>query len=238
MMNRKLNSKGSSEFKSFVEHLRAGEFRNTPMHLLDSDETSELLDFEIDFDDREFSSRYEFGLYLVDKLKHIEPHTLISDYNFWTTIALIWFDQLCPAGQDGTRKPSMVYNYILSNDYRHRPRHAVFTTWQLVEQYGEDAMFLLSKEMPIRGELIEQIMGRQNYVSREGVIRAASRLYTDTENRTFKKGAAARTSPGCVARYAAWLNQIDLNYDLFEMNADQLIAIMPKEFERFSAQAE
>ncbi len=233
MINRKLTNTGIHEFSKFIEHLRSGDTGNTPYYLLRDNETSEPLSYSIDVEDIEFESRYEFGVYLVEKLNAIERHVLYSDDNLWTTLGLFWFDKLCPVKKDGSRKPAMVYNYVLSRDYRHRPRHAAFTTWMLVELYGEDAMFLLSRGMPVRGELIEQIMGRQNYVSRKGVIQAASKLYTDPEKKTFKKGSTSRSTPGCVARFIAWLNQIDLNYDLFEMSSDQIIKIMPKEFDRF-----
>ncbi|WP_370298327.1 hypothetical protein, partial [Pontibacterium sp.] len=134
---------------------------------------------------------------------------------------------------DGSRNPSKSYNYILSQDYKHRPRHSVFTTWQLVEKYDRDSWFLLSKGLHVRGELIEQLMARQYFLSCDGLIRAASQLYFDSDRKTFKRGASGRTSPGCVYRYVNWLKQIEINYDLFSMSADDFLSLMPAEFDRF-----
>lgn len=234
MIIRKLNEHGLDEFRRFINDLRNGGIQNTPTGLLSSDEASEALAFQLELDERIFASRYELGVYLTEILGSVKVQSLMGDTGFWSAMALYWFDQLCPAKPDGSRKPTMVYNYILSDNYNHRPRHAIFTTWQLVSRYGKDARFLLSRELPVRGELIEQIMARQYYMGCEGVIRAASKLYYDPERRTFKKGAAGRTSPGCVYRFISWLQQLEINYDLFSMLSDDLLELLPAEFNRFS----
>ena len=235
MKMRKLNEQGLDEFGRFVQELRNGGKQNTLSGLLTSGETSLPLDFELDIDDITFANRYELGQYLTEKLEPVDGRFYVGDTGFWSALALYWFDQLCPVKTDGTRKPAMVYNYILSENYNHRPRHAIFTTWQLVSKYGEDARFLLSKELPVRGELIEQLMARQYYLGCEGVMKTASKLYYDTEHKTFKKGSAGRTSAGCVYRFVSWLQQLEINYDLFSMELDDLLQLMPVEFDRFKS---
>jgi len=235
MKMRKLNESGIREFDRFIESLRNGDRKNTPGHLLSGEETSEALDWDLELDNRAFGSRYELGEYLVEKLSTIDSHRIMGDTGFWSALALFWFDQLCPEKSDGSRNPSMVYNYILSENYNHRPRHAIFTTWQLVNLFGEHARFLLSRELPVRGELIEQLMARQYFLSCEGVIEAASQLYYDPARKTFKKGSAGRTSAGCVYRFVNWLQQLEINYDLFSISCTDLMEIIPKEFERFKA---
>jgi len=233
MKIRKLNKLGIKEFEQFIENLRNGGKQNTPDYLLTEPSTSEVLEFDIELEKGLFANRYELGTYLTEKLNDVDIQKFIGDSGFWSALALYWFDQLCPLKADGSRKPSMVYNYILSENYNHRPRHAIFTTWQLVELYGEHSRYLLSRELPVRGELIEQLMSRQYFLSCTGVMQAASALYYDSERKTFKKGAAGRSSAGCVYRFVNWLQQIEINYDLFSLSSDDLISLMPKEFERF-----
>lgn len=157
----------------------------------------------------------------------------MGDVGFWSWFSLLWFDQLCPVKKDGTRNPSREYNYILSRKYNHRPRHAIYMTWQLVDQYGADSRFMLSKEPSTRGEITEQMMARQEILSSDGVMRLASYLYFDMHSGTFKKGAASRTSAGCVNRYVAWLQQIQLTFDIFSISRDELAELLPPEFDRF-----
>ena len=233
MKARRLNEYGLDEFRRFVSDLRNGGSMNTPTGLLSSEASSEHVDINLELDDTVFGSRYELGVWLTDRLDEEAAGHLVGDAGFWSALALYWFDQLCPVKQGGTRKPAMVYNYILSENYNHRPRHAIYTTWQLVSQYGQDARFMLSKELPVRGELIEQIMARQYYMGCDGVMRAASKLYYDDEKKTFKKGAAARSTPGCVSRFISWLQQLEINYDLYSMSPDALIDLMPSEFDKF-----
>jgi len=233
MKIRRLNKSGLKEFERFIENLRNGGKQNTPDHLLTDPATSEALECDIELEKSSFTSRYEMGLYIAEKLSEIDTQQIIGDSGFWSALALFWFDQLCPVKADGSRKPSMVYNYILSENYNHRPRHAIFTTWQLVNLYGEHSRFLLSRELPVRGELIEQLMARQYFLSCMGVMQAASKLYYDPERETFKKGSAGRTSAGCVYRFVNWLQQLEVNYDLFSISSEDLMGIMPKEFERF-----
>ncbi len=235
MKIRKLNKSGIKEFERFVENLRNGGKQNTPHYLLTDPATSEPLEFELELDTGKFDSRYELGVYLAEKLNNTDVQKVIGDSGFWSALALFWFDQLCPLKTDGSRKPSMVYNYVLSENYNHRPRHAIFTTWQLVDLYGEHSHYLLSRELPVRGELIEQLMARQYFLSCEGIMQAASKLYYDSERKTFKKGAAGRTSAGCVYRFVNWLQQLEINYDLFSISSEDLIGLMPKEFDRFKA---
>lgn len=233
MINRKLNKAGVGEFNRFIENLRDGGKQNTPDYLLTDPSTSEELGLSLELDRLKFESRYDLGLHLVKAMAESNIQALIGDTGFWSGLALFWFDQLAPIKNDGTRKVYQAYNYVLSENYMHRPRHAIFTTWQLVDRHGEKSRFLLSKELPVRGELIEQLMARQYFLSCHGIIEAASKLYYDTEKGTFKRGSTGRKSPGCVYRFVNWLQQLEVNYDLFSMSSDDFFGLMPDEFDRF-----
>jgi|TARA_B110000503_G_C7162954_1_gene420520 hypothetical protein len=235
MNARKLNREGLRNFEEYIEALRMGEKLKTPTSLLTDIETSEGIDLNIQLSDQAFRSRYELGEALVKAIGEQNLQSLVGDTGFWSWLALYWFDQLCPPQLDESRKPSMVYNYLLSQSYNHRPRHAIFTTWQLVANYGDVAQFLLCKELPVRGELVEQMMARQYYMSCEGVMGAAAQLYWDPEKLSFRSGSASRKTAGCVSRFVAWLQQLELTYDLFSLNAEDLLALMPPEFDRFRA---
>jgi len=175
------------------------------------------------------------GVYLTGLFKDQGIQTYMGDSGFWSWLALLWFDQLCPAKKD-VRKPSMDYNYILSNDFKHRPRHAIYMTWQLVNRYGKDAMYLLCKEMPTRGEAMEQMMARQEILSCEGIVRLGSKLYLDPQTGMQKKGTGGKGA-GSVRRYVTWLNQLKLTYDLYSLSPEDLEQLLPPEFERFRTSA-
>jgi len=230
---KKLNEQGLHEFESFIKSLRAGNQQNIPLFLLESGEYAEALPFQIEVaGERQFKSRFEMGCYLVELFSGHNIQKYIGDRGFWSWFALLWFEQLCPL-KNGKLKPSQPYNYILSTSYNHRPRHAIYMTWQLVNRYGNDAHFMLCKEMSTRGEITEQMMARQEILSSESAIRLANLLYFDAANKSFKKGSAARKSAGCVSRYISWIQQLQVTFDIHSIKTEDLEALLPKEFDRF-----
>ncbi len=232
-MIRKLNEDGLEAFDTYLSDLRNGKKLNTPVHLLTDPRYSAALEEDLEIDQKVFSTRFAMGEYLVSVFQGVNMQPFLGDRGFWTWIALYWFDQLCPSLADGSRKPSRVYNYILSPNYNHRPRHAVRTTWFLVNSYGDTSRFLLSKKPSERGELIEQLAARQHLFNCRGVIEAASRLYYDPERKTFKRGSTSTTRKGNIRRYISYLQQLDLTYDLYSMEKEVILDMLPKEYERF-----
>ncbi|WP_419633261.1 hypothetical protein [Thiolapillus sp.] len=230
---RKLNGTGLSAFEQYLRDFREGEKLAPPFHLLTDSRYSEPLEDFSYVERREFGTRYEMGVYLTEILEDTDMQSFLGDQGFWSWLALYWFDQLCPARADRSRKPSQIYNYILSSNYNHRPRHAVRTTWLLVSRYGETALFLLSKKPSERGELIEQLAARQHLISCRGVIEVANRLYYDANRRTFKRGATSTKRKGNIRRYIGYLQQLDLTYDLYSITEEALLNILPEEYEHF-----
>jgi len=230
---RKLNEQGLEAFQNHIRELSGGAKLMTPAHLLFDSRYSEPLDFDIEVEPLQFDTRFELGSYLADALGDIPVQQIMGDSGFWSWFALYWFDQLCPPQANGTRKPGKPYNYILSNNYNHRPRHAVYMTWMLVDQYGDTALFLLSKKPHERGDLIEQLAARQYLISCRGVIETASALYYDPEKKTFKRGSTSQKRRGNVRRFIAYLQQLDLTYDLGTISSESLLDMLPAEYAGF-----
>lgn len=82
------------------------------------------------------------------------------------------------------------------------------------------------------GDIVEQSASRQEFVTNKAVVEAATRLYIDGASRTAKKGAGGK-GPGSARRFAEVLNQLDVTWDLYAMSADDLLSILPAEFNRF-----
>lgn len=232
MKLRKLNGQGVEIFRTYVNDLREGHEQNYPLYLLDSNEFSQKIAIDVAIGNEKFDSRYQMGVYLVDLLKNQNMTPYIGDIGLWSWLALYWFDQLCPV-KAGKLIPNMDYNYVYSPGWGKRHRHAVYMTWQLVNRYGPDCAFMLCKTMSSRGEITEQMMARQENLSSRGVMELGNNLYFDENTGLFKRGAAARKSPGCIARYITWLDQIKMTYDIYSISADDLESLLPDEFVRF-----
>ncbi len=230
---RRLNERGMKFFQDYIGRIAGGEKSDPPIAILSDDDWSEPVEFTIEVEDKTFATRYEMGEYLEQLFHDINHQDIISDTGLWSWLALLWFNQLCPARTDGTRKPSKPYNYILSPNYNHRPRHALRTTWQLVSEYGNTAHFLLSKGPNERGELLEQIAARQFFIGCKGIIETASRLYSDPARNTFKVGSTSQKRKGNIRRFISYLQQLELTYDLYTLPRDEIINMLPVEYSSF-----
>ena len=230
---RRLNENGLKFFQDYIGRIAAGEKGDPPLAILTDDNWSEPADLNMEVENRTFATRYEMGEYLKDLFGGISAQQIISDTGLWSWLALFWFDQLCPAKADGSRKPSKPYNYILSPNYNHRPRHALRTTWQLVNEYGETARFLLSKGPNERGELLEQLAARQFFIGCRGIIEAASCLYSDPARDSFKVGSTSQKRRGNIRRFISYLQQLELTYDLYTLPGDTIITMLPGEYSGF-----
>ena len=86
---------------------------------------------------------------------------------------------------------------------------------RLKEEYGDD-------ETP---QIFDELRRR--------VIEAASRLYYDPTTKSFKRGSASQKRRGNVRRFVNYLQQLELNYDLYSMPGTQLFEMLPEEYEVF-----
>ena len=82
------------------------------------------------------------------------------------------------------------------------------------------------------GEIAEELASRKELVTNPAVVEAATALYYDAASGSFKRGAGAKAR-GAPRRFADLLNQLDLTYYLYGMNTSELLALLPKEFDRF-----
>ena len=240
---RKLNTKGLKEFGQFLDGCyKQNTVGEIPFTLLKNGATSEDIKDQIDLDDDvTFKSRYEMGLYLTEKFEKINMQPYLGDEGFWSAIALIWFEQLTlkRRTEDGSEyKINKPPNYKYDKSFGEQMRHAIYTTWRLVNEHKENAMFLLKRDndIPTRGDLTEQLMGTQKYINLKSVIETASRLYGDKNSNTGYVTGATRAPEGQggdMRRYVAWLKQINLNYDLYTIKTNALLKLLPSEFDRF-----
>jgi len=223
----------------FTEYIRQGAIGPPPRLLLNDSATSEKLKGRINSPGTGiFPDRYMFGCYLRTLLKELDTTDISGDRGLWSTLALHWFDRLCPADANEKRAVREEYHYILSADYRHYYRHLVRSPWQLVKDHGQESRFLLISPrehrhpLSVHGEILEQFGGRQQVFSSKTIIRAANRLYFDEQKNRPKSGVAGR-GRGSARRFGLVLRQLDLTYDPESMTDRALLDILPEEFDKW-----
>ncbi len=232
---RKLNENGIEEFRSYVLGGATGE---PPVHLLEDPKTSAGLSNTICPGGAQFDDRYMFGCFLRTLLRAFDLTEISSDVGFWSALALLWFDNLCPPDASGNRSPKREYMYILSSDYRHHYRHLVRSPWYLVREHDAASRFLLISPreqkypLSVHGEILEQFGGRQHVLASRKIIRAANKLYFDEKRQRPRSGAAGNRR-GSARRFGIVLRQLDLTYDPECMSVPDIIDLLPTEFDRW-----
>lgn len=116
-------------------------------------------------------------------------------------------------------------------------RHLIAGAYFAYEPHAADpskAMAILCQEILVPGEVVGQIQGTDDLAYSVGA-EVATLLYYDAALKRIKAGAGGK-SGGSARRLATdFLNQIRLTVDFKGMAAEQIVAILPPEFDRFKS---
>jgi hypothetical protein len=94
-------------------------------------------------------------------------------------------------------------------------------------------MLVLCGPLHQPGDIVEQIASRQEIITNRGIMQAASSLYYDSSSIKPRRGAATKDGKGTVRRFTDILNQFDVTWDLYSLEASDVIQMLPDEFSRF-----
>lgn len=247
---RTLNAKGMAVFDSYVSSITTGPSTAPPRNILINPELSNVLELEVEIEERPggrpFTSRFEFGNYLRNKLIAADQAKIIRNYGLWNWLSLYYFDQICPASSDGSRKVFAKELYVISPTqiYRQYFRHLVRAPWLIVSDHGDNAKVLLigserRDEAPLagRGYIFEQLASRQNILNNQTIIDGAQQLYFDERSGRPRYGAGGKGA-GSSRRYALVVQQLELTFDTRACDVKQLLSLLPKEFDDWKKRAQ
>jgi len=115
--------------------------------------------------------------------------------------------------------------------YRHLCAGAFFA-FEAHAAAPERAMALLCQDITSPGEIVGQIQATEDLAYSVGA-EVATKLYYDAATQTIKPKAGGK-GPGSARRLAAsYLNQIRVTVDFKGMSADEILDILPSEFDHF-----
>lgn len=229
---RKLNDKGVSEFRQFLQSV--AEFPDTPVPtgLLTSGETSEALPIDIEIESVVFSSRMEAAKYLYDLFSSSNSgFDRISEV--WCWLSCFFFDQLCPE-KNGVRKPGEEARWIPSGHAFRYYRHLLAGPYLIYKSFREEpdcAAIVLCGALDTPGDFVGQLAARQDFIQNKAVMGAATKLYLNSASGKPKRGASpTERKPGTLRRFVDVVNQLDLTWDLHSMATGELVKKLPGEF--------
>lgn len=223
---------GINEFRNFLIDLKNNPGLDKPD--LSDNKFSENFQPEITVDEnKNFPSRMELAEYLSKLFRDagVRSKDIISNDKLWTWLTYLWFDQICPK-ENGVRKVREIVKYICSSDYKKYYRHFIASTFRIYSTLGKDnSLLFLNRPINDHGDFIEQLASRQEIISKPNLIKVAHELYLDKTNNKPKRGGSDRKKPGNLRRLIKVLGQIELTYDIFSMIPEDILKLLPKEFE-------
>ncbi len=236
MILRRFNEQGIDCFWSILETFTTDEPQQLSPAMLSDDHLTEIIEPEIQIEQREFSNRFEAAEYLFKALGSTGILDIEKDRGLWAWLSLLYFEQLCPPDQNGNRKPGERARWIpVISDYRRYYRHLLAGLYRIYKAHQDKpdrAMVLLCTPLDKPGDFPEQLASRQELVTNPSVVETATRLFVDPISKKPKRGSRGK-GQGSVRRFAMILNQFDLTWDLYQLSVDELLSMLPAEFNRF-----
>jgi hypothetical protein len=182
------------------------------------------------------TTRFRWAQVIVAHLGADEVATELRK-GFWTWLSAFYFDVVCPVRSDGTRRIGQEARYIPSlTDYRTYYRHLLMGPWSV---YGahlaapEFTKVVLAGPLSTPGEVAEQIASRQELITIPSVLESAYVLYFDQATQRLRARSGTK-GPGGPRRLVDVLNQFDLTFDFFTLEASRLVSLLPREFRAFA----
>lgn len=231
---RSLNEKGIKRFRDYLQEIRVGAFLQPPTDILINSVYSSGIDVDIEVENIIFKDKHEMARYFYDRLHMLSHSEVEQNAGFWSWLALFYFDQLCPPSNSGKRSPGQDYRYILETGFRYYHRHLLLGPYNIYLIHGDSAPLLLSGTIDKSSKYFLELSSRQGLITNRGVIEAANLLYFDHKQKKPKRGAAvALRKPGTIRRFIDVIQQLDLTHDLYSMSGEEVIALLPSEFNKW-----
>lgn len=233
----RLNDHGIRKFKGYILSLKAGGKGVPPVHLCYDRETSDALSFKCEIGDPELTDRVEMGKAL--KTIIADNGGLIRyDGGFWSAMALLWFDKICPPDNNGDRTTLAIDRYIFDGTQLKANRHIIWGPWWVVSELKDDGEYFLrppaggkDQSLSYYGEIMNRFAGNQKVALIPAVVKFSRELYEDADTKAPKKGLGREK--GSPAHFVRLLKQFELTYDFHNMSAEALRGLFPDDFKRW-----
>ena len=237
MKIRSFTEKGVDQFRVYLVKLRQGSTAAPPYQLLNDPEYSAPIRSEAEIEQQTFTTRLLLARSLDAALAGVENDGLETDVNLWSWLSLFYFDQVCPAEKSGVRTPGRDYRYILEPGYPNGHRHLLAGAYLVYSVYGLGdnlSRLLLWTPPHLESKFHHQLAVRQNFITNKGILEAAHQMYFNARESRPKRGTAMeKSTPGALLRFITVIQQLDLTYDLYSMTGEEILALLPPEFNRW-----
>ncbi|MGB3690304.1 MAG: hypothetical protein WBA02_13515 [Jannaschia helgolandensis] len=181
----------------------------------------------------EFDTAKDMAMAVLDGLGSADLYELLPRTGLWAWLTFVLRDQLFKRDKAGNWKVGEIHRWYPSdpNDWQKGQRHLVRMPVLLAHTLGDDADHLLCGAPSVLPEIREQLTSQQDMFN-SAFQQVARTLYFDNAKGGLKRGAGGKTG-GTPRRLAKVRQQLDVTWDLEDLQVDRIILTLPAEFDRF-----
>lgn len=185
------------------------------------------------FSPGEYATAKELAEAVLGSLGSANLFDLLPDRGLWAWLTFVTRHQLFKKSVDGKWKVGEVHRWYPSdpNDWQKGQRHLVRMPVLLLGSLGDSADHLICGAPSVLPEIREQLTSQQDMFN-PAFQQVARSLYLDEASGALKRGAGGK-SGGTPRRLAKVRQQLDVTWDLEDLDTENIIERLPAEFSRF-----
>lgn len=238
MKLRRFNQGGIREFEAYLDLLSVDPGAEFPSGLIDDPRLSDEIFSGGEIENRQLTNRMIFASYLDTLLAQVTDLDYERETGFWVWLTAFFFDQVCPIDGNGFRKVGERARYVPAiGNFQKYYRHLLAGPYRIYRAHRDNparALVLLCGPLARPGDIVEQLVARQEVITNSRAVEVATLIYYDDKTGKFRRGAAGKGG-GSARRFADVLAQFDVTWDLYCMSVPDILAKLPKEFDRFKS---
>lgn len=232
---RRLTPAGVSAAREFLAGVRAAPRRsfNVPNSILLGARTSQEIPGAPEVQPRTFPTRRVAAVSLDASFASFDSR-VVDDAGMWSWLGMYYFAYTVRVANGEARLSPRDEAFVINGDdprsLQRRYVHFLWSAWRLYRQHGEDAAFLLDRPLHDQGDIADRVLSNARVFNSVGVVPLILRLYTHTGRQKTGFGHGS----GGLRHLMRVLNQRERTHDVYAMTPDELIQILPPEFERWN----
>ena len=234
-----LTQDGMAVAQKYLEGIRANGWTPLPTGLLFAPEYSRPVEPEACVEERTFANRREAGEYLLGQLEPLGSAQVTERPYLWSWLGMLYLEHTMMGGEGGGRRFAEIAYLIdpRSHDSRDRSHHRLLMAYDIWRLHGDEAWMLLYDRVDAMGQFALRVVQSPGLFRSLGVMRLIHQLYGNRitgKPRAGTLGSDNASAPaGSLPRLIVVLNQLSLTYDVYDMTSEQLLDLLPPEFNHF-----
>ncbi len=193
---------------------------------------SAILEGAKEFEMKKFINSFDLALTVDKSLASLDYHEIMNDTKIWDWFSLQLFDQIFVPGEiQGYAK----YRYVLDLDFFYGMRHLIRGPWWAVNQYGENAKIFTYTKPYIQNDWLEQFIKISSLREMKVMPEVCMKMYYDHDKDEAIPGTGKGIKPGIFPRLRDKISQFNKIKFIWGMKADQIIKILPREFNKYKS---